>query len=72
MREKKRMGNVEATIVHIRLCKDMIRADYAMRQQVYGSIPCPLCRHSGTIYYEMQDGRKIVGHCDSAQCVQFG
>jgi hypothetical protein len=70
MAEKPRTGDVETTFMHLRLCRDMIRADHAMRREIYGAIPCPLCRHGGTIYYEMRDG-KIAGQCDSAQCVQF-
>jgi hypothetical protein len=72
MRRKRQIGDVGAAIMHVRICRDMIRADYAMRREAYGSIPCPLCSHNGTIYYEVRDGRTIVGHCDSAQCVHFG
>ena len=72
MRQKRQIGDVGAAIMHVRICRDMIRVDYAMRREVYGSIPCPLCSHNGTIYYELRDGRTIVGHCDSAQCVRFG
>ena len=70
MRDPKSIGDVEAAYIHLRVTRDAIRADYAMRRQSPVSVPCPFCSHSGTIHYKCDDG-KVVGRCSSERYVSF-
>ena len=66
------MNAVEAAYTHLRLAKNCIKADIAMRNSTSGSIPCPECAYGGTIAYRyIPVTEKIIGTCSAPTCAQF-
>lgn len=72
MKHSEKIGGVEVTFMHIRLAKNCIEADIAMRQRTRGTIPCTFFGHGGTIAYHYSLATDIItGACDSGNCVRF-
>ena len=72
MRGQRNIGDIEAAFIYLRLCQDMMMAGYAMRGAEYGSIPRPLYSRNGTFDHQIEDGCKIIGHCDPGRCARSG